>query len=51
VPLVSRGIAAATTVPLGLIAMLALYAVTIHRAARDVRDAARERTSLAVPVT
>jgi hypothetical protein len=51
VPLVSRGIAAATTVPLGLIAMLALYAVTIHRAARDVRNAARERTSLAVPVT
>jgi hypothetical protein len=51
VPLVSRGIAAATTVPLGLIAMLALYAVTIRRATRDVRDAARERTSLAVPVT
>jgi hypothetical protein len=51
VPLVSRGIAAATTVPLGLIAMLALYAITIRRATRDVRDAARERSSLAVPVT
>jgi hypothetical protein len=48
-PLVSRGIAAATTVPLGLIAMLALYAVTLRRAARDLRDAAP--VTRAKPVT
>ena len=50
VPLVSRGIAAVTTVPLGLIAMLALYAITLRRAARDIRDHAHE-APLAQPVT
>jgi hypothetical protein len=35
VPLLSRGIAGATGIPLGLIAMLALYAFTLHRAAVD----------------
>lgn len=50
VPLVSRGIAAVTTVPLGLIAMLALYAITLRRAARDIRDHAHD-APLARPVT
>ncbi|MGN6286911.1 MAG: glycosyltransferase family 87 protein [Afipia sp.] len=50
VPLVSRGIAAVTTVPLGLIAMLALYAITLRRAARDIRDHAHE-APLARPFT
>lgn len=49
VPLVSRGIAAVTTVPLGLIAMLALYAITMRRAAHDLRDVAQ--APLAKPVT
>jgi hypothetical protein len=40
VPLLSRGIAGATGIPLGLIAMLALYSFTLHRAAVD-----RERTT------
>jgi hypothetical protein len=35
VPLLSRGIAGATGIPLGLIAMLALYSFTLHRAAAD----------------
>ena len=35
VPLLSRGIAGATGIPLGLIAMLALYAFVLHRAAVD----------------
>ncbi|WP_458757900.1 glycosyltransferase family 87 protein [Afipia sp. TerB] len=50
-PLVSRGIAAATTVPLGLIAMLALYAVTIRRAALDLREGARQQATPANPLT
>jgi hypothetical protein len=41
VPLLSRGIAGATGIPLGLIAMLALYSFTLHRAAVD-----RERTTV-----
>jgi len=41
VPLLSRGIAGATGIPLGLIAMLALYSFTLHRAAVD-----RESTSM-----
>ena len=36
VPLVSRSVASMTFIPLGLIAMLALYAVTLRRAARDL---------------
>jgi hypothetical protein len=40
VPLLSRGIAGATGIPLGLIAMLALYAFTLHRAAVDRESAA-----------
>ena len=35
VPLLSRGIAGVTGIPLGLIAMLALYSFTLHRAAVD----------------
>ena len=41
VPLLSRGIAGATGIPLGLIAMLALYSFALHRAAVD-----RERTTV-----
>lgn len=37
VPLFSRGIASATGVPLGLIVMLALYVLTVRRAALDLR--------------
>ena len=44
VPLLSRGIAGATGIPLGLIAMLALYAFTLHRAAVD-RESATVRTA------
>jgi glycosyl transferase family 87 len=39
VPLVSRGVAGATGIPLGLIAMLALYSITLHRAAADRENA------------
>jgi hypothetical protein len=35
VPLISRGLAGATGIPLGLIVMLALYTVTLRRAATD----------------
>src|SRR5690242_1032781 len=42
VPLLSRGVAGATGIPLGLIVMLALYAFTLRRAAL-------ERTASAVP--
>ena len=44
VPLISRGLAGVTGIPLGLIVMLALYGLTLHRAMRD-----RERASLATP--
>lgn len=37
-PLLTRSIAGATGVPLGLIAMLALYAMTIRRAIRDTQS-------------
>jgi hypothetical protein len=37
-PLVTRMIAGATSLPLGLIAMLALYAITMRRAALDLTD-------------
>ena len=50
VPLVSRSIAGVTGVPLGLIAMLALYAIAMRRAAGDMRETARRR-SFACPVT
>ena len=36
VPLISRSVAGATLIPLGLIAMLALYVVTLRRAAFDL---------------
>jgi alpha-1,2-mannosyltransferase len=36
VPLISRSIAGVTVIPLGLIVMLALYAMTIRRAASDL---------------
>ncbi|MGL5166030.1 MAG: glycosyltransferase family 87 protein [Afipia sp.] len=36
VPLVSRGIAGATGVPLGLLAMIALYAIVLRRASSDL---------------
>ena len=51
VPLVSRGIASIVPVPLGLIAMLALYAITLRRAARDLRADAQQRASFIDPVT
>lgn len=38
VPLVSRSVAGATLIPLGLIAMLTLYAVTLRRIAADMTD-------------
>ncbi len=38
VPLVSRSVAGVTFIPLGLIAMLALYAVTLRRAALDLES-------------
>lgn len=44
VPLLSRGIAGATGIPLGLIVMLALYGLTLRRAAAD-----REHATLAAP--
>jgi len=39
VPLLSRGIAGATGIPLGLIAMIALYSLTLHRALTDRENA------------
>jgi Glycosyltransferase family 87 len=39
VPLLSRGIAGATGIPLGLIAMLALYSLTLHRVLADRENA------------
>jgi len=44
VPLLSRGVAGATGIPLGLIAMLALYAFTLKRALRD-----RESVKISAP--
>jgi hypothetical protein len=44
VPLLSRGVAGATGIPLGLMAMLALYGFTLKRALRD-----RENVRLSVP--
>ena len=44
VPLLSRGVAGATGIPLGLIVMLALYGFTLKRALRD-----RENVKLAAP--
>jgi hypothetical protein len=44
VPLLSRGVADATGIPLGLIVMLALYGFTLRRALRD-----RENVRLAAP--
>jgi len=38
-PLVSRGVAGATGIPLGLIVMLALYGCTLHRAQQDRKSA------------
>ena len=35
VPLLSRGLAALTTIPLGLLVLLALYVFILRRAARD----------------
>jgi alpha-1,2-mannosyltransferase len=46
VPLVARGIAGATGLPLGLIAMLALYALTLRRAALELAAHAPERGDL-----
>jgi len=39
VPLLSRGIAGVTGIPLGLIAMIALYSLTLHRALSDRENA------------
>ena len=39
VPLLSRAVAASAGIPLGLIAMLALYGLTLHRAASDRENA------------
>jgi hypothetical protein len=44
VPLLSRGVAGATGIPLGLLVMLALYGFTLKRALRD-----REEVRLAAP--
>lgn len=44
VPLLSRGVAGATGIPLGLLVMLALYSFTLKRALRD-----RENVKLAAP--
>src|SRR5260370_32881817 len=40
VPLLSRGIAGATGIPLGLIVMIALYGLTLHRAIADRQNSA-----------
>jgi hypothetical protein len=39
VPLVSRGLAGATAIPAGLVVMLALYAITLHRALTNSENA------------
>jgi hypothetical protein len=44
VPLLSRGVAGATGIPLGLIVMLALYGFTLNRALRD-----RARVKVSAP--
>jgi len=46
VPLVARGIAGVTGVPLGLIAMLALYALTLRRAAIELTERVPARGGL-----
>jgi hypothetical protein len=51
VPLISRGVAGATTVPLGRIAMLALYTITICRAVCDLQDTQQKRAPLADSLT
>lgn len=47
VPLLSRGIAGATGIPLGLIVMLALYSLTLHRALADRANAMLRSPSVA----
>src|SRR5260370_30771748 len=42
-PLFARGVAAAAGIPLGLMAMLLLYGLTLRRAALDLRTTARMR--------
>lgn len=51
-PLLSRGIAAAAGIPLGLMAIIALYIVTMRRAAHDLRHTEHEpvRCSALTPV-
>jgi hypothetical protein len=46
-PLVARGVMRATGVPVGLIILVALYAMTLHRAARDSRAREIEMRRLA----
>lgn len=45
-PLVTRSIAGATSIPLGLVAMLSIYALIIHRAASDVSATRNRRANL-----
>jgi hypothetical protein len=47
VPLLSRGVAGVTGIPLGLIAMLALYVFTLRRAALERTDSAVSRIHVA----
>ncbi len=47
VPLITRSVAGVTGLPLGLIAMLALYALTLRRAAGDLAEVARGSETLA----
>ena len=51
VPLISRGIATIIPVPLGVIALLSLYAIALRRAARDRREIAQQRAASTHPVT
>jgi len=48
VPLLSRGIAKATDIPLGLFVLLLLYAVIIHHALEDRKPSALGAPSAAV---
>lgn len=47
VPLVSRSVAGATLIPLGLLVMLALYAITLRRIAADLTDSHASTRKLA----
>lgn len=49
VPLFGRGVMAATTIPLGLLSIVAVFAVALHRAVADAREREPRRAPIVTP--